>query len=66
MQLYDYITSENEKINVEGQMLNDKLLVKYFVIQQIVNVICLICHNKIASLKEFNIKQNYNSLYSKQ
>ena len=47
-------------------MTIDEWFVKYFVTQQNTNAICLICQNKIACLKEFNIRRHYNSLHSKQ
>ena len=47
-------------------MFNDEWFVQYFVTQQNTNAICLICQNKIACLKEFNIKRHYNSLHLKQ
>ena len=58
--------SKKRKINDEGRLFNDKWFVKYFVTQQNTNTICLICQNKIARLKEFNIRRHYNSLHSKQ
>ena len=58
--------SRKRKINDEGRLFNDKWFVKYCVTQQNTNAICLICQNKIACLKEFNIKRHYNSLHSKQ
>ena len=58
--------SKKRKINDEGRLFNDEWLVKYFVTQQNTNAICLICQNKIACLKEFNIKRHNNSLHLKQ
>ena len=58
--------SKKRKINDEGRLFNDEWFVKYFVTQQNTNAICLICQNKMACLKEFNIKRHYNSRHSKQ
>ena len=52
-------SSKRRKFDCERRWFSNEWCKKYFVIQKIENIICLIFQNTITVIKEYNIKRHY-------
>ena len=59
-------TAKKRKINCEGRVFNSEWCTKYFVIPHNQGVICLVCQNIIAVIKEYNINCHYTTKHTFQ
>ena len=59
-------TAKKRKIDCEGRVFNSEWCTKYFVIPHNQGVICLVCQNTVAVIKENNINRHYTTKHSFQ
>ena len=57
---------KKRKIAEEKRKFNIQWTEKYFVTELCDNIICLICNDKIAVCKEYNIKRHYGSKHGSE
>ena len=54
------------KIDDEGRALHSEWCPKYLVVPHNQGVVCLVCQNTIALMKEYDVKRHYTSKHSSQ
>ena len=59
-------SAKKQKIDCERRVFNSEWCTEYFVIPDNQGVICLVCQNTIAVIKEYNINRHYTTKHSFQ
>ena len=54
-------TSKKTKFANEGRMFNEKWLENYFMMENDGKPLCLVCKQVITLVKEYNVKQRYET-----
>ena len=57
---------KRRKLDDEGRAFNNEWCTKYFVVQYDQGVVCLLCQNTIAVMKEYNVRRHYMTQHSSQ
>ena len=57
---------KKRKIYDEVRFFNSEWCSKYLVVQHNQGVVCLVCQNTIALMKEYNVKRHYAAKHSSQ
>ena len=55
-------TSKKRKLADEGRVFNEEWLKNYFMLEKNGKPLCLVCKQTIAVMKEYNVKQHYETL----
>ena len=58
--------AKKQKIDVEVRVFNSEWCSKYLVVQHNQGVVCLVCQNTIALMKEYSVKRHYTTKHSSQ
>ena len=53
--------AKKQIIDDEGRISNNEWCSRYLVVQHKQGVVCLVCQNTIAVMKEYNVKRHYTS-----
>ena len=59
-------TAKKQKIYDEGRVFNSKWCSKYLVVPHNQGIVCLICQDMIAAMKEYNVKCHNTTKHSFQ
>lgn len=58
------LQNKKRKVDAEGRVFKNNWTTDFFVIEHNSNILCLICQEKIAVCKEYNVKRHYNTKHS--
>ena len=58
--------NKKRKMYDEGRVYNNEWCSKYLVVTHNQGVVCLVCQNTIAVIKEYNVKRHFTTTHSAQ